>query len=757
MDMDERLEWLMPNRIMKTVNDFKSPVGGSRLFIIGIGMNGVDIALRCKDFAENFCDFDSQTIRFLGIDLAENLKSSEYCGSKLLDTERIEIDPEEAIYPYLNAPERLPEPVREWFDEGLFNYTQKTPVYGRSKRQCARLCVFHYIDKIMNEFKRAHTDFSKGKKPLEIMLAGNLGDPFFGGMAVDLAYIARSVFGSVSYSARICAHMLTADTAPLQGLSGRDLAAFYANTVVTKSELDGFQSKRCRFTQTYSPKVALQCDSSPFSICSIYAAESTYDLTADKVAVRIMSDFSIPYTQDGDIDKKLTNNMLCRDKKRRFNYITGESVFNIVPVTKIFCYLSLKILDKLDGYLCKNTISEMELGLLKAKVCPDALILASKAGSVPKFEFDEIINPLFSFESLKRGCNASMKYVTDRLETIQNLCESASEGYSQELCDYVVKICEDAVFDIKKGPRYAEGIVKGCLKALKERSEKIRSAFGEIDEDVSRAEANLKAFHRKLKAPGFIAKKAVEPYIDKLKEFTELKKLQLTGWIMVAFYDKLGLLLDKYANEKLCKMTNVFNSAKMLLDSDAILKNPPQNGFVHEIFDPSTEKAREVLDRVVSSLSADKEEMVFKRIILQTLYRGDSAAIAREISRIAATCFSELFSKGIDKLNDEFGGGKTLANVLTDCVSNILIATPTDSEQAITRIVLPKECESCNYRESAGEEMLVNVSTMRNAAFVTQVKGGVRLDKFRDYEQWENMRYAYVNDSLKRQGIHIFK
>ena len=145
-----------------------------------------------------------------------------------------------------------------------------------------------------------------------------------------------------------------------------------------------------------------------------------------------------------------------------------------------------------------------------------------------------------------------MKYVTDRSETIQHLCESASEAYLQELFDYVKKICEDAVSDIKKGPRYAEGIVKGCLKALKERSEKLRSSLGEIDEDVSRAEANLKAFHRKLKAPGFIAKKAVEPYIDKLKEFAELKRSQLTGWIMVAFYDRLWQSLDEYASEYLC-------------------------------------------------------------------------------------------------------------------------------------------------------------------------------------------------------------
>lgn len=757
MEMDERLEWLMPNRIMKTIRDFKSPVGGSRLFIIGIGMNGVDIALRCKDFAENFCDFDSHTIRFLGIDLAENLKSAEYKGSRLLDSERIELDPEEAIYPYLNDPERLPKQVREWFDEGLFNYTQKTPVYGKNKRQCARLCVFHYIDKIKNEFERASADFSKGKIPLEIMLVGNLGDSFFGGMAVDLAYIARSVFGSVSYSARICAHMLAADAAPLQGLSGRDLAAFYANTVVTKSELDSFQCKRRRFTQVYSPKAALQCDSSPFSICSLYAAESTYDLTADKVAVRIMSDFSVPYTQDDDVDKKLTNNMLNHGEKRKFNYITGESIFNVVPIAKILCYLSLKTLAKFDEYLCKNTVDEMELGLLKGKVCPDALMLASKAGDVPRFEFDETMNPLFSFESLKRGSNASMKYVTDRLETIQSLCESASEAYSRELYDHVVKVCENAVLDIKKGPKYAGEIVKGCLSALRERTERIRRMFGEIDERVSQAEKSLKALHRKMKAPGFIAKKAVEPYIDRLKEFTELKKSQLTGWILVTFYDKLSLLLDEYMNEKLYKMTNIFNSARGLLDSGSILKIHPQNGFVHEIFDPSSEKTRAALDRIADNLSADKEFVFFKRMNLQTLYRGDSASLAGEIAEMAGVCFGELFTKGIVRFNDEFGAGKTIENVLSDCVNEILITTPTDSEQTVTRIVLPKECESCDYRESTDDETFINVSTMRNAAFVTRIKGGVRLDKFRDYEQWENMRYAYVNDSLKRQGIHIFK
>lgn len=755
MDFDERMEWLSPDHILKKIRSLKNPVGNRRLFLIGIGANGVDVVLRCKDFAENFCDFDQHSVRFLGIDLSKNLKAVEYRGSLLLSTERIEIDPESAIYPYLNDPTRLPEPVREWFDEGLFNYTQNRPVYGINKRQCARLCIFHYLDKLVKCLERVRDDFSEGKLPLEIVVTGNLGDPFFGGMAIDLAYIVRSVFESVSYSVRICAHLLAADTAPLQGLTGRNLATFYANTVVAKSELDSFQCKRRKFEQVYSSGMALQYDSSPFLTCSVYAAEETYDSTADKLAVRIMSSFFMPGMQDDDIEKKCSYNMLNPGAKRKFRYITGASVMNVVPVAKMFCYLSLKIIAEFDGFLSKNTMDEMDLGVLKGKVCPDALMLASKAGDIPRFEFDERFNPLFSYESLKRGSNASMKYVTDRLETIKTLCESASEAYLQELFDYVVNICEGAIYDIKKGPRYAEGIVKGCMNALKQRAEATRKTLGDIDENVAIEENALKACHRKLKAPGFIAKKAVAPYIERLKEFTELKKSQLTGWVMSAFYDKLYSMFEGYLNDNLCKLTNFFNAAAELVNSDKILKSPSSNKYIREVFDPSEVGVREILDRAVTDLSDNRKLVVFKRVNLRAFLQGDSEKIADEVIRMSEMCFSGLLLKDFDGFCGSFGAGENLIGTLSECVRGLSVTTPADDEHPITRIVLPEGCKCRDFTDFG--EIHINDSTMRNAVLVTQIKGGVRLDRFRDYEQWENMRYAYVNDSLKRQGIHVFK
>lgn len=757
MDFDERMEWLSPNRIMKTIRGLKNPVCGRRLFIIGIGKNGVDVTLRCKDFAENYCDFDQHSIQFLGIDLSNNLKSVEYNGSTLINTERIEIDPDAAIYPYLNDPNLLPESTREWFDDGLFNYTQNKPVYGATKRQCARLCVFHYLGKLMNHFERARDDFSEGKIPLEIVVTGNLGDAFFGGMVIDLAYIIRSIFESVSYSVRICAHLLAADTAPLQGLTGRDLAAFYANTVVAKSELDSFQCKRRKFAQTYSPGVALQSNSSPFSACNIYAADETYDSTADRLAVRIMSNFSAPKAQNNDIEKKCSYNMLNPGAKRIFRYITGVSVINVVPIAKMLCYLSLKTVVELDAFLSKNTMNSTDLGILKGKVCPDALMLASKAGEIPRFEFDETFNPLFSYESLKRGSNASMKYVTDRLETIQSLCESASEAYLKELYDYVVNICEDAIYDIKKGPRYAEGIVMGCMSALRQRANATRQTLGDIDGNIAFEENGLKAFHQRLKAPGFIARKFVEPYVDRLKSFTELKRSQLTGWIMVAFYDKLYSMFEQYMNKNLCKLTNFFNAASELVNSDKILKFPSQNEFIREVFDPSDVNVRDALDRAVIGLSNDRKHIVFKRINLRVLYQSDSMKIAGEVVKMSEMCFGDLLLKDFEGLCNSFGAGESLANIISKCVRELSITTPSDDEHPITRVVLPEGCKCCDLPNHDDGELIINDSTMRNAVFVTQIKGGVRIDKFRDYEQWENMRYAYVNDSLKRQGIHIFK
>lgn len=752
--LDERMEWLMPNRIIKAFSGTVPPSGGRRLFIIGIGANGVDIALRCKDLTENFFEFNSHSIHFLGIDLSKNLKVADCNGSMLLKNERIGIDPDSAIYPYLNDPKRLPEAARGWFDEGLFNYTEnKTPVYGTSKRQCARLCVFHYIDEFVNIFTRIRDDFSGSKNPLEIVFTGNLGDVFLGGMAIDLAYLARSVFESVNYSVRISGHLLAADSSKAQGLSGRDLAGICANTVVAKSELDGFQCKHRRFSQVYSSKVAVQCASAPFAVCNIYESEETYDLTADKVAVRIMSNYLTSEPLYDDVEKRSSTNMSDSDASRKFCYITGESLMNVMPVPKIYCYLSLKLLVEFGKFLSNSTMDEMDLGMLRGKVCPDAMLLASKAGDVPKFEFDERLNPLFSLNSLKRGSSASIGYVMERLETIQNLCKAASDTYSRELFDYVSGICDSAVCDIKKGPRYAEGIVRSCMNALRERADAIRKASVDIDQYVSIEESNLNACFKRLKAPGFMAKKAVDPYIEQLKRFTELKKSQLTGQIMIDFYNTLYSSFDRLLNEKLLKLTNIFNIASELVQSDDIFDSSAYNRFVREVSCSSETTLRDDLDRVVSTLGDDRKYVVFKRANLDVLYRGEPFEVAREVARMTEMCFGDVLSRELTIFSDS----SKLAKSLSETIRELSITTPVDNKQSIVKVTIPEGMGDVALRGDDGAKVLTNGSATRNVAFATRIAGGVRLDKFKDYEQWENMRYAYVNDSLKRQGIHIFK
>ncbi|MGN0678207.1 MAG: hypothetical protein ACI4JS_00930, partial [Oscillospiraceae bacterium] len=85
---------------------------------------------------------------------------------------------------------------------------------------------------------------------------------------------------------------------------------------------------------------------------------------------------------------------------------------------------------------------------------------------------------------------------------------------------------------------------------------------------------------------------------------------------------------------------------------------------------------------------------------------------------------------------------------------------PASDEQPLVRAVCPQNAQ---MEDIAGLRAVHNNlnsvwtnSSLLHTVIVQQVVGGVKLDQFKDYEQWENMRYAYVNDSLKKHGIHIF-
>ena len=192
MNIEQKMEWLRPERIQKLYDGQKSPFGMNRLFVIGIGKNGVDCVLRCMHLTEKRFGKDPKKVRFLCIGEETQLGERSYEGSAPGDGFTLPIDPEEAIYKYLNNPAKLPESAQIWFDSGLKNYSPAAPTYGLTKRQCGRIALFHYLKQIMKLTGEAMADFSGSDRSLEIVITGNLGDVFCGGMFIDLPYIPVS-------------------------------------------------------------------------------------------------------------------------------------------------------------------------------------------------------------------------------------------------------------------------------------------------------------------------------------------------------------------------------------------------------------------------------------------------------------------------------------------------------------------------------------------------------------------------------------
>lgn len=760
MDNEDLIDWLKPDRIMKLYGGRKTRFGTKRLYVVGVGRSGADCLMRCKHIAANRYKEDKSRIRFLAIGEDRLLDGAEFCGSVLSDDEKLRIVPDEAVYKYLNAPERLPETALSWFDTGLKNYTPAKPVYGLQKRQCGRVALFHYVDELVRIFGDAISAFSTSSAPLDIVVVGSMGDAFFGGMAIDLGYILRSLFETADYPVNVAAYMFAGDTSRFCEKDSRDLANAYANTIVTKAELDGFQCRKTRFTQKYTPSFSVDSDKPPFSACYVNAAESTYEATLEAAALKILSECEIVYLRDDDADKIMSYNML--GKEHSFRYLCCAASVSEAPMGEILSYLSVKTFMAFSHMLNKNSVSTMEMGKLIGMLTPNALFLATRAGEPPKTEFDEKLNPLFSVKSLKNGMEASKRYVNEKAEGFAELCRRGADMTLPEIADEVIKRCEDAKRDFEKGPFYAVAIIKKCLAELRVALAKVKDEAEDMGETMAREERGMRDAYKKVRvSPSFIAARAAGEYIAWLEEYGEYKKTELTLSILGEFYETLYRRIEEYYKEDLLKSAEMFE--KIPVNRERILDGAsPYEGFgVVPAFDAKSPEIRAALDKMVDELPESTKLTAFKRSDMMNADKGDELHFPRELVGIVQTCFGGFLDQGYDELCRCFGADGSAASALAKLLEETNVTTPAEDEPPLTRMICPKDApagELAPLKAShKGISDLWNDSSADRAVSVVRIKGGVRLDGFKDYTRWENMRYAYVNDSLKKHGIHIFR
>lgn len=758
MDIEKQIEWLKPERILKLYGGEKSIFGTKRLFIIGVGRNGTDCLLRAKSIAEERFSAEKSKIRFLAIGEDVLLEKAEYRGCVLSGGETLKIVPDDAIYGYLNDPEALSKYAREWFDEGLKNYTPAKPAYGLQKRQCGRIALFHCFNALIKILSGAISDFSREELPLEIYVTGNMGDAFFGGMAIDLGYILTSLFDTVNYPVKVNALMFAGDTAQMLGLDGRDLGNYYANTIVTKGEMDKFQCQKTPFSQKYTDSFEISSEKPPFNACFIASAEESYEKTLEKSAHLLVSMAGILVSKDDDADKMMSYNMFGKDVSHAFRYLAFDVSSKEIPLGKLLSYLAVKVFKVFNNVLNQNSVGEMQLGKFCSMVTPDAMLLATKAGDIPKIEYSGKLNPLFSVKSLKNGGEATKNYVEERLGEFAQLCKSGAELHLSEVVEYVVSKCEEAKNDIEKGPFYAIEIVRKCLSELRSVTDKINKETADIGDMMAREERLVAEAYRRVKSsPALFAGKAAEDYAQTLDEYCAYRRKQLTNDTVKEFYGKVRDELERYYKETLRRKTEIFD--RVARDGAPLSEGFEPCGFdAFDVFDP---KICEKLDKLVEELPESTRSLAFKRSrLLNIPDDAEEQEFARELAALAEQCFGSFLTMSYDEFCGFFEVESTVGEAALACMERASVKTPVSDDFPLTRIICPQNTDPGDVAPLRAVRKDINYiwngSTLLHTVIVVQIKGGVKLDGFKDYSQWENMRYAYVNDSLKKHGIHIF-
>lgn len=761
MEIEQKTEWLKPERIQKLYDGPKSPFGMNRLFIIGIGKNGTDCALRCMHLTEKRFGSDPKKIRFLCIGEQKQLAQSAFEGSVPSDGDTLPIIPEEAIYKYLNNPVKLPEYAQSWFDQGLKNYSPATPTYGLTKRQCGRIALFHNINELMKLTGNALQAFAGSDKPLEIVLTGNLGDVFFGGMFIDWAYILNKLFESSSYPVRINAYLFAADTAALVENDSRDMGHYSANTIIAKSELDKFQCHKKHFSQKYSKTFEIDTDKPPFNSCFLIPAEENYDLTMSKTAEKILNRMEILFSKDDDAERIMSYNMLKPDSSHEFRYLAFSVSVTEIPVGKIMSYLGIKLFTRLNNKLNSNNVGEMLLNRYSAQVTPTMELVASKSGRLPELEFDERINPAFSAKSIRGSGEGALSAVETWLNAMKSAVINGTEACVKEICDSIIADCESAKTDFAKGPFYAQEILKKCFSVLRVAIAKTKAAAEDMSEQVERTRNLERNAHRKVKTALFV-NKAVEQYLYELKGYADASVVVRTSEPMISFYQAVFDRLNDYYSSILQNAIDPFEQISVNRGGiyDEIMNDCTGKSCVSEAFSLTDENIRAKLDELSESIPKEHLEMYFRESGILNLPEDDEKALAKAVVMILRKCFFEQLSMNFNEMCGYFGVNGGVSSSVAHCVDNTKITAPVSDSFTITRIICPKAVRQEDIAElrkqHRGVGFIWNGSVCLHTTAAAAICGGAQLEKFDSYQQWENMHYAYVNDSLKKHGIHIF-
>lgn len=763
VEIEQKTEWLKPERIQKLYDGQKSPFGMNRLYIIGIGKNGTDCALRCMHLTEKRFGSDPKKVRFLCIGEQKQLAVSSFEGSVPENGDILPIAPDEAIYKYLNNPAKLPEYALDWFDNGLKNYSPATPTYGLTKRQCGRIALFHCLKQIMSLAGEAIKGFGGSDKPLDIILTGNLGDTFFGGMFIDLAYILCKLFESSSYPVRINAYLFAADTAALIETDSRDIGHYSANTIIAKSELDKFQCGKKHFSQKYSRTFEVDTDKPPFNACFLIPAEENYDLTMSKTAEKILNRMEILFSKDDDAERIMSYNMLKPDAPHDFRYLAFDVSAAEIPVGKIMSYLGIKLFTRLNHTLNKNSVGEVLLNRYASKVTVSMELVASKSGQIPQLEFDERLNPAFSAKSIKGDGESALSAVETWLSAMKSAVINGSPVCVREIAESIIADCEAAKTDFARGPFYAQEILKKCFSVLRVAIAKVKAEEEDMSEQVERTRILERNALKKVRTSALFVNKAVEQYLFELKGYADASVAVCTSKPMIDFYQALSDRLNEYYTTTLQKAIDPFEQISVNRGGiiDEIRNSSSENSCVREAFSLSDEKILSKLDALSESIPNDRLEKYFKESGILDLPENDEKALARAVVTILRKCFSEQLSMNFSEMCEYFEVQDGVSLTLKECIDSAKVTAPVTERFSITRIVCPKAVRQEDIadlrKQYRGVGYIWNGSVCLHTTAAAAISGEAQLEKFSGYQQWENMHYAYVNDSLKKHGIRIFK
>ncbi|MCS6956006.1 MAG: hypothetical protein NZM44_06595, partial [Candidatus Calescibacterium sp.] len=560
--------------------------------VIGLGGTGLKTVVNLK---KRVGDIGKGLLKFLCIDSDKN----EVLVNELEPDEYINVGVPGVSAIVSNLKSETAEFVRSWFPSNLSFKVVAGDEGAKQFRPMGRLYLFRNIDKVFNsidmvtkQLRAKFADVRIASKTINVYIVSSTCGGTGSGMLLDMAYVVRKVIEEENAVPVLVKGILFLPTAfhPFPISDEAERKHIFANGYATLKEIDYYMnpSKETEYNVQFSQTRVVRSKKQPFDVCYIVDDENeefpigslddTIGAVSESLVILLTSGVgtSIKSAEDNLFTVLSQSQKMQPYSDKNYLYSSFGTSSVIYPYDLVKKYVAGKLIkymyDNLNRDIKSNHIFDIMRTLKIDEINSDELI--NSLYSFKSFSSVELSEKIYEVSNNNLQVTIKQKILVEYSGTIDTIKERVEknlddfvktkfEEFKNLLQEYITSpsmgffLVYKILTDSEQGfPYYIEKVKEMLRKEIEEHNNQVSKLTKDVnfysDALIDRSNSIFaKIFNKK-------DKKLIEGFSNSMSDLNNHLVYTTLKEYAVLFYNKFNMLVQKYTNDVIESINNVW-------------------------------------------------------------------------------------------------------------------------------------------------------------------------------------------------------